>query len=177
MRCEFCGVVDRNAGALGGDCCRRDTKADPVVLSVGQIAVYSVEQWFNACPPKGGEKQWKDGYGAKESAKAWFREGHLTLPRELGSLLESHPSFQQFRLGTVTPEVCTKLDEFRQGRNADAVVTGLASGKRTLLAIEAKASETFGEEIEDRLRSAINGTNVPERINACLLYTSDAADE
>lgn len=164
MRCDFCGSVRRES-AEEGLCCRESTRSEPVVLSTERVAVYSVDEWFAACPPKGGEKQWKDGYSAKESAKAWFREGRLVLPREIGSLLASHVDFQSFRLGTVNPEVCTRLDEYRQGRNADAIVTGVAGKKRTLLAIEAKASETFGEQIEDRLQSAISGTNLPERIN------------
>jgi hypothetical protein len=116
------------------------------VLSVDNVAIYPVDEWQHSCPPKGGDKQWKDGYSAKESARAWFREGLLSLPRELGSLLESHEAFTRCRLGTVTPEVCTRLDEYRRGRNADAIVTGMAGGRRTLIAIEAKASETFGEE-------------------------------
>lgn len=165
MRCQFCGTVKTAEPETLGGCCRADGKADPVVLSVDNVAIYSVEEWQHTCPPKGGDKQWKDGYSAKESAKAWFREGHLTLPREIGSLLESHENFQRFRLGTVTPEVCTRLDEYRQGRNADAIVTGTSDGRRTLIAVEAKASESFGEEIETRFWSALDGTNVPERIN------------
>src|SRR5258705_13533427 len=117
MRCQFCGTVETPAAEMLGGCCRDEPKADPVVLSVENVAIYSVEEWQKSCPPKGGDKQWKDGYSAKESAKAWFREGHLTLPRELGSLLESHEAFMRFRLATVTPEVCTRLDDFRQGRN------------------------------------------------------------
>jgi Domain of unknown function (DUF6946) len=165
MRCQFCGTVETVDAKAPLDCCRAETKADSVVLSVDNVAIYSVEEWEHSCPPKGGDKQWKDSYSAKESAKAWFREGHLTLPRELGSLLESHEHFMRFRLGTVTPEVCTRLDEFRQGRNADAIVTGTAGGRRTLIAIEAKAAENFGEQIDARLRSALSGTNVHERIN------------
>jgi len=165
MRCEFCGDTVTEVVSSSKECCRTTTKSEPVVLSINRVAVYSVEDWFQACPPKGGEKQWKDGYSAKESAKAWFRRGHLTLPRELASLLESHRDLTGFRLGTVTPEVCTRLDDYRQGRNADVVVTGTANGKRTLIAIEAKASENFGEQIDDRLRSALSGTNVHDRIN------------
>lgn len=165
MRCEFCGTIVTETVAASAACCRSDGKSDSVVLSTAGVAVYSVEEWSRACPPKGGEKHWKDGYSAKESAKAWFREGHVTLPRELASLLESHRDFVGFRLGTVSPEVCTKLDDYRQGRNADAVVTGTSKGRRTLIAIEAKAAENFGEEIEARLRSALSGTNVHDRIN------------
>ena len=49
------------------------------------------------------------------------------------------------KLGTVIPEVCTKLDAYRQGRNADAIVMGVSGGRRTLVAVEAKAAEDFGK--------------------------------
>jgi hypothetical protein len=128
-------------------------------------ALHSVQDWFDACPPKGGLDQWKDGYSAKESAKAWFREQHLSLPREIASLLESCSDLRGFRLGTVTPELRTKLDGFRNGRNADVVAFGVAKGGRTLIAVEAKASESFGPLIGERLETAIT-TKVPKRINA-----------
>jgi hypothetical protein len=166
IRCEFCGDTIDSAVATSGECCRVNTKSDPVVLIVDRVAVYSVKDWFAACPPKGGEKQWKDGYCAKESAKAWLRHGAVTLPQEVATLLASHRDLIDFRLGTVTPEVCTRLDDYRQGRNADVVATGTAMGKRTLIAIEAKAAEDFGEPIEARLRSALSGTNVHDRINS-----------
>ena len=127
--------------------------------------MHSVDEWFTACPPKGGAKQWKDGYSAKESAKAWFREGHLALPPELQALMSSTPEFSGFTLGTATPEVCTRLDDFKQGRNSNVIVSGLAGGRRTIVAVEAKASEDFGPEIGARLLSAIAHTKVPSRID------------
>lgn len=31
--------------------------------------IRSVDDWFKVAPPKGKDKQWKDGYSAKELAK------------------------------------------------------------------------------------------------------------
>ena len=44
------------------------SKADPVVLSVDNEAIYSVAEWQHVCPPNGGDTQLKDGYSAKGPA-------------------------------------------------------------------------------------------------------------
>jgi hypothetical protein len=162
-RCDFCGSV--SSDSQGRACCQRGATAAPRGISPGGQQIASVDDWFAACPPKGGLKQWKDGFSAKESANSWFRSGRLEVPVEVGELLDSVPELQDFRLATVVPELCTKLDDYRQGRNADAVAMGLAGGRRTLIAIEAKAAEDFGPQIGARLRYALAHTRVPLRID------------
>ena len=166
MRCQFCGGVGELVKRADGTCCAVGDPVVPAALSTKRKALYSIEDWYESCPPKGGARQWRDGYSAKESAKAWFRDDNLSMPIELTDLLESRPELAGFRFGTVTPEVCTRLDEYKQGRNADAIVSGVSGGRRTLIAVEAKASEDFGQEIGDRLLSAIAHTKVPSRIDA-----------
>ena len=165
MRCEYCGATTSKDKHDEGSCCRSELRHPALALSPKNIAMHSVDEWFKACPPKGGAKQWKDDYSAKESAKAWFREGHLALPTELQALMNSTPEFSGFKLGTATPEVCTRLDDFKQGRNSDVIVSGLAGGRRTIVAVEAKAAEDFGPEIGARLLNAIAHTKVPSRID------------
>jgi uncharacterized protein DUF6946 len=166
MRCEYCGATTSKDKNIDRSCCRSDLRSTPLALSATNRAMHSVDEWFQACPPKGGARAWKDGYSAKESAKAWFRSGELSVPSELAALMDSAAEFSGFRLGTASPEVCTRLDDFKQGRNADVIVSGLAGGRRTIIAVEAKAAEDFGPQIGARLLSAIAHTKVPSRIDA-----------
>ena len=78
-----------------------------------------------------------------ESANAWL--GVDGLPAELAELLNSHQLTRGFQPELAVPELVTRLDDFAgEHRNHDLVVLGEAEGGRTLLAIEAKADESFG---------------------------------
>ena len=166
MRCPFCGTFSKAESAdTPVNCCADSLPQDVVVMSADRQSIFSVEEWFDSCPPKKGALQWKDGYSAKESAKAWFRGGRPRVPQELLALFRSVPQFAPFAVATVHPEVETPLDDFRGGRNADALLLGVADGKRALVSIEAKAGEDFGPLIGPYLKRVIGGTNVPERVD------------
>ncbi len=132
--------------------------------SVG-TPINSVEEWFHRAPPKKGAKQWKDGRSAKELAKVWFKTGEPIIPCELKALLDSHPSTENFVPSIAVPEMVTPLDDFRgEGRNHDLVLLGHVGDRKTLVSIEAKADETFGDIISDRLVRAKSFSKVPDRI-------------
>lgn len=135
-------------------------------MSLDRQNIFSVDEWFETCPPRRGAEQWKDGFSAKELAKAWFRHGRPRVPSEYMSLFESAPPFAGMSVATVHPEVQTSLDEFRGGRSADAVLLGVANGQRVLVSVEAKAGEDFGPMIGPYLRRVTSGTNVPERVDS-----------
>jgi hypothetical protein len=130
-------------------------------------AIRSVKDWFDLAPPKKGKKQWKDGRSAKELAKAWFRTGDPKVPEELEALFKSHPLTEELMIERAIPERKTKLDDFRgETRNSDLILIGNAEGVRTLVGIEAKADEPFGQIIREYLEEK-TGTKskVPDRID------------
>jgi Mg2+/Co2+ transporter CorC len=66
------------------------------------------------------------------------------------------------------PEYETNLDSFKgNGRNHDMIVVGETAGKRTLISIEAKVDETFGEIVSEyvtKSRMVTPRTKVPDRV-------------
>jgi len=127
-----------------------------------------IDDWFLFSPPAKGAVQWKDGRSAKELAKAWFRTGQPQMPDELASLLDTHADTDGFQAEVGIPEKETVLDDFRgNGRNHDMVLIGNTNGVRVLIAIEAKADESFGPKIGDYIESSVRynpRSRVPDRI-------------
>jgi hypothetical protein len=119
-----------------------------------------------------------------ESARAWLdHDTGPTVPAEITALLDSGQPTRAFLPELVIPELVTELDDFaREHRNHDLVVVGEAVEGRTLLAIEAKADESFGDytvdgylqvcakresEYPDKVNQARRaGRRIPRRSNA-----------
>lgn len=129
------------------------------------LIINEVDDWS---PPANGNRQWQDGRSAKELAKAWFRTGKVQIPAELMQLLNQNQQFENFIIDFGIPELETKLDEHKgKGRNHDLILIGQSEGFRTLISIEAKVDESFGEIISDYLSKSIEKnpkTKVPERV-------------
>jgi hypothetical protein len=125
----------------------------------------SVEDWFRYAPPKMGERQWKDGRSAKELARSWLRNGTAKPPAELVKLLDTKFS-TGITFDEAKPECVIELDNFvGEHRNCDLVVLCNVGGKRTVITVEAKADEPFGDVIGEYFdRKAGTGSKVPGRI-------------
>lgn len=141
----------------------------PLWIQTG-VPIHSVEDWFRFAPPKRGSRQWKDGRSAKELAKAWFKTGVPRVPEDLEALFKSHPDTKDLVIEIGIPEMVTRLDNFRGGhRNHDLILVGHVRDIRTLVAVEAKADESFGKTIQERYREKVGTrSKVPERINLLL---------
>ena len=129
------------------------------------------EEWTR--PKK--KYQWACGRSAMELAKAWFPDGHLSAPRELMSLLFSHPHLQGLKLIRGIPEYVTKLPQRGEGRNHDLWLLGRTKIASVTICVEAKADEPFGNHIVAEYRKAALrrrergiSTRAPERIDALL---------
>jgi hypothetical protein len=137
------------------------------IISAGK-PIRSVEEWFELAPPKKGQAQWKDGRSAKETAKAWLRTGRPAVPVEILELLNTHPATAAFQAELAFPEHVTRLDDLRgEHRNHDVLVVGEANAGLTVVAVEAKADETFGDATVGAYlaRSSLNeNSRAPERI-------------
>lgn len=134
--------------------------------------INSVEEWLELAPPAGGERQWRDGRSAKELAKAWFRDGVAAVPKEILAVMDTHEGTKDFVAHCAIAEKRTTLDDFPGNtRNNDVLITGfanhgLANRTLTIVAVEAKADESFGQTIGQYLRTIKKKprSRVPKRI-------------
>ena len=131
-------------------------------------AIRSVDEWFDAAPPKLGCAQWKDGRSAKELAKAWLREGTPAPPQELTRLFDSHPATRGLVVREAVAERRLRLDDFRgERRTADLWLLCRGGDGPVIATVEAKADEEFGPAIGPYYDSTCGtASKVPARIDA-----------
>jgi hypothetical protein len=116
--------------------------------------IVDTESWFLHAPPEGGTAKWRDGYSAKEQAKAWSRSGSLAVPDELWSAMSD------LVLGGADeiyarPEHVTRLDSYSRARQHDLFACVRRKGETVLVVgVEAKACETFDGVVADRATAA-----------------------
>jgi hypothetical protein len=139
--------------------------------------ITSLESWFSHAPPEGGLAQWRDGYSAKEQAKAWLRPGRPAVPEEwlqaIGDLLEEIDDVYG------RPEHETRLDRFSGPRHHDLLACGRVAGAMTsVIGVEAKACEGFDGTVAER-RSAAAPSKKRARCNllARALFGGPVIDE
>ncbi len=102
------------------------------------VRITDETEWFRVAPPKGKEKQWKDGYSAKEFAK------FVSSGNDFNEFVQS--VLNQISIKTRgdfvgEPEAETKLPQKGEGRNHDL----LLYNKDIVIGIEAKVNEPFGD--------------------------------
>lgn len=123
------------------------------IFGTDREKILDLRSWFDHAPPEKGEAQWKDGYSAKEQAKAWLRGGSPSVPGELWSVvgpLVGDPDVVHAR-----PEHTTRLDKFSRARQHDLLACFRRDDSTVLLAgVEAKACENFDGQVRDRAAAA-----------------------
>ncbi|MEK9505533.1 hypothetical protein WI523_13315 [Gemmatimonadota bacterium CCK-12] len=124
-----------------------------MMIEKGGQQIASVEAWLRAAPPKSGEAHWKDGRSAKECAQAWVA-ALPDLPGEVVELLSSHPDFSPVAEWTAEPEAHVPMDAYRGPPNIDVMVRARDGAGPFVVAVEAKADETFGRTVAERLAQA-----------------------
>ena len=127
--------------------------------------INNIEDWRIHGGPKDGDKQWKDFRSAKELARAWLRSDSTAMPVEYFELLSRSNETRGFQPTIGIAEVKIRIDEFGGPRNSDMVVLGEANKGRIVLAVEAKADESFAEPIAKELLGLSENSNKPERID------------
>lgn len=119
------------------------------------IKLTSLEAWEAHAGPKSTD-QWVDGRSAKEAARAWIEAGPGELPIEIKSLLERHPAFGPLLTWEAEPEAKLRFDDFPgETRNSDLAIYAQDSHGPVIIAVEAKADESFAETIGDTLAAAL----------------------
>lgn len=111
--------------------------------------IHDLPSWLDHAPPEKGEAQWKDGYSAKEHAKAWLRPGHPAVPEEFWNALA--PFVEGVDELFARPEHKTRLDGFGRERQHDLFACARQRGAtKVVIGVEAKACENFGGIVADR---------------------------
>lgn len=143
-----------------------------------RVEILDLDSWFEHAPPEKGAVQWRDGYSAKEQAKAWLRSGTPAVPEELWSAIAD------LAAGGVDevygrPEHHTKLDAYARARQHDLFACARRRGATVLVVgIEAKACEDFAGIVRDRAASG-PPSNERARCNllAAALFGREVFDE
>ena len=131
----------------------------------------SIWSWFANAPPKDPSTQWKPRCSAMEIARLWCADGRPAIPQAPTGALAQNDLTAGFTGWDVDDaEYVTALDGFRgEGRNHDLVIVGEARDVPTLVAVEAKAAESFGDSVTKTIIRALKRSEkskVPSRVAA-----------
>lgn len=111
--------------------------------------IKDVPTWFNVAPPKGKEKQWQDGYSAKELAK-FVTENTEAFKALIEDIVKSISDNKTIVFKGV-PEFTTPLPFSARGpRNHDL----LLSSNNLVIGIESKANESFGNSVYKEINNS-----------------------
>lgn len=115
----------------------------------------SLEEWERLAGPKSAV-QWQDYRSAKECARAWLERSDSTrIPEELERVLTGHPDFGTIREWDAEPESQVAFDEYGGPANIDVLISGRDDRGKFIMAVEAKADETFGPLVDRAMSGAL----------------------
>ncbi len=125
------------------------------MINKGGKPICDLETWRRLAGPKKPE-HWKDGRSAKESARAWLERNSDCVPTEIDQAFRAHPDFGRILPGwSAEPEARVTFDSFGgEPSNLDVLLTAEDEKGPLVIAVEAKADETFGKTVEDTLQEA-----------------------
>ena len=107
--------------------------------------IKSIDDWYNAAPPKNPSLHWKDGRSAKELAK-YMTSTNGYMPKEIEDILAKlgcNPNITFYG----EPEAVTSLEGRGGGRHHDLL---LVQENEVVVGVEAKSDEDFGEQMHLR---------------------------
>ncbi len=117
-----------------------------IKISKNDNIITTVEEWYQFAPPKAKGKHWKDGRSAKSLAQFMTDKNQVKKLEDILVELE----YDTNGVISCTPEANTVLPCKGNGRNHDLLMIG----EDFVVGIEAKVSESFGEEISTELIEA-----------------------
>ena len=119
-------------------------------------------------------RHWKPGRSAHCTAEAWLSGSGA---RSLRALLDRAPELAGLEIERAVVEEQTSFDHLRGGRrNHDLLVAGTADGKPTVVGVEAKADETFGQTVAEYAKDASAGAAERLRLVTRALAGGTAGD-
>jgi hypothetical protein len=123
--------------------------------------IHDLDEWGTLASP--GKDRWREGYSACELARTWLTDQGLEA---LTSVLDLVPATRGFRPKRGTAEAQTQFDNFTGPRNHDLLLHGESAGGPTVVAIEGKVNEPFGQTLADYREAAVAKADRGERTNA-----------
>jgi hypothetical protein len=119
---------------------------EPVCIAKKGHSIRTLEEWREYAPPKS-LTHWTEHRSAMEVARAWL-EALPALPPEVAAALATDPAFDSVTQWCAEPEVRVPFDQFGgERRNSDLLVKATDRFGSFVVAVEAKADESFGETI------------------------------
>lgn len=127
---------------------------EPIMITRKEQVVADLESWYRLAAPRR-NVHWKDGRSAKESARAWIGASPELVPNEIHATLTLHPDFCPIEEWTAEPEARVPFDSFRgEPSNVDVLLLARDQSGPFVVAVEAKADETFGATLETTAQAA-----------------------
>lgn len=140
----------------------------PIRSRSGGHAIRSLLEWEQFAGPVSGD-QWADGYSALELAHCWLENEPIN---DLRSILDLVPELSTFTPELGVPEAKSSFDAYSGPRTHDLLLIGTAAGGRTVIAIEGKVNEPFGQKLDKYRAQAVRllerkpRSKAQERLNA-----------
>lgn len=117
--------------------------------------IRTLDEWKTHAGPKS-EEHWQDDPSAKEAARCWLGVTSPALPGEIEGLLAAHPAFGAVADWHAEPEARLAFDAFvGERRNTDLLVYARDAHGDYLIAVEAKADESFGSSVSSTIAAAV----------------------
>jgi hypothetical protein len=117
--------------------------------------IRDLDHWAEIAGPKI-SNQWVPGRSAMEAARFWLEAGN-EFPEEIGAAFAAHPDFGAIADWSAEPEVRLPFDKYHgEPRNTDLLIRASDEHGSFLIAVEAKADETFGALASDQLADAVD---------------------
>jgi HD domain len=117
-------------------------------------AIEDICDWEQHGAPASKE-HWKPGRSAHCAAESWLSGSGA---RSLRALLDRCAALAGLKIEQAVVEQQTSFDHLRGGRrNHDLLVIGTAGGRRTVIGVEAKADEAFGQTLAEYAKDATPG--------------------
>ena len=134
--------------------CSVTSSADTGMITKGSQVIEDLETWHRLAGPKR-DIQWQDGRSAKEAARAWTELGPGGLPPEILQLLAGHRDLGPLDHWSAEPEAPVAFDSYGgEPANLDLLVHARDRLGPLLIAVEAKADESFGGTLAETRRAA-----------------------
>jgi hypothetical protein len=135
----------------------------PLIVNRRERPIRSVKDWGELAKPASAI-HWQDGRSAKELARAWI-DG--SGPAALAKLLAGDSRTADLRIKKATAEAQTAFDSLPGGRrNHDLLIEADAAGGPTVIGLEGKADESFGQTLDAFARAATTKAERGEATNA-----------
>jgi hypothetical protein len=125
------------------------------MIQKNQTVITDLDTWAAQCGPKS-RHHWKDERSAKEAVRAWLGVTSPALPIEVEQLLAGHSDFGVVTGWSAEPEARVRFDRLAgEPANVDLLVDAWDDKGPFVLAVEAKADETFGPTVADALAGSV----------------------